>query len=51
MVWNFILYLLYGLAFFTLGVAILSTRYSAQRIGNCQNYLAACGFWYYSRVS
>ncbi len=24
MAWNFILYLLYGLAFFTLGVAILS---------------------------
>lgn len=24
MVWNFVLYLLYGLTFFTLGVAILS---------------------------
>jgi signal transduction histidine kinase len=33
MVWNFILYLLYGLAFFTLGVAILSREIRASELG------------------
>ncbi|WP_457577102.1 sensor histidine kinase [Desulfomarina sp.] len=33
MVWNFILYLLYGLAFFTLGVAILSREIRLSELG------------------
>lgn len=33
MVWNFILYLLYGLAFFTLGVAILSRETRLSELG------------------
>ena len=33
MVWNFILYLLYGLAFFTLGVAILSRDIRLSELG------------------
>ena len=33
MVWNFALYLLYGLAFFTLGVAILSRDTRLSELG------------------
>ena len=33
MIWNFILYLLYGLAFFTLGVAILSRDIRFSELG------------------
>ena len=33
MAWNFILYLLYGLAFFTLGVAILSRDIRQSELG------------------
>ena len=45
MVWNFILYLLYGLAFFTLGVAILSrdTRLSELGIARIIWLLAVFG--------
>lgn len=45
MVWNFILYLLYGLAFFTLGVAILSrdTRLSELGIAKILWLVAAFG--------
>ena len=45
MVWNYILYLLYGLAFFTLGVAILSrdTRLSELGIAKILWLLAAFG--------
>ncbi|WP_163337267.1 sensor histidine kinase [Desulfopila sp. IMCC35008] len=45
MVWNFILYLLYGLAFFTLGVAILSrdTRLSELGIARILWLLAVFG--------
>ena len=45
MVWNFTLYLLYGLAFFTLGVAILSrdTRLSELGIARILWLLAVFG--------
>ena len=45
MVWNFIIYLLYGLAFFTLGVAILSrdTRFSELGIARILWLLAIFG--------
>jgi two-component system NtrC family sensor kinase len=33
MVWNFVLYLLYGLTFFTLGVAILSRDIRLSELG------------------
>ena len=39
MIWNFILYLLYGLAFFHAGSSNPLTRYPTQRARNCQNHL------------
>ena len=44
MVWNFILYLLYGLAFFTLGVAILSRDMRFSELGIAKILWLLAGF-------
>jgi len=44
MVWNFILYLLYGLAFFTLGVAILSRDMRLSELGIARILWLLAGF-------
>ncbi len=44
MVWNFILYLLYGLAFFTLGVAILSRDTRLSELGIAKILWLLAGF-------
>jgi len=44
MVWNFVLYLLYGLAFFTLGVAILSRDMRLSELGIAKILWLLAGF-------
>lgn len=44
MVWNFILYLLYGLAFFTLGIAILSRDTRLSELGIARILWLLAGF-------
>ncbi|MFT5730895.1 MAG: two-component system NtrC family sensor kinase [Desulforhopalus sp.] len=44
MVWNFVLYLLYGLAFFTLGVAILSRDIRLSELGIAKILWLLAGF-------